>query len=245
VGLGRFGGNSRDAQDPLNLLDIIRGVSVPAVVRFHGFILDEGRRHFGRGDQPVHLTRKAFDFLVVLIAHAPQVVTKADLHRELWCETFVTDATVASVVKELRAAFRDHGCHEPLIRTAHGVGYAFAGTIERRETNRGKQARCCLIAGSRRVVLAEGDHDIGRDPDAAVWLDSPQVSRRHARITVADDEATLQDLGSKNRTLVNDRRISEPTRLHDGDAVQIGSTVFVFRVMNVSATTETAASACD
>jgi DNA-binding winged helix-turn-helix (wHTH) protein len=217
-------------------------VSAPAVVRFHGFVLDEGRRLFGRGDQPVHLTRKAFDFLVVLIAHAPQVVTKPDLHRQLWGETFVTDATVASVVKELRAAFRDHGGDESLIRTAHGVGYAFTGTIDRGEPNHAERSRCCLIAGSRRVILAEGANDIGRDPDAAVWLDSPQVSRRHARITVADEVATLEDLGSKNRTLVNDRRISEPTRLGDGDAIQIGSTVFVFRVMNVTATTETAAS---
>jgi len=220
-------------------------VSAPAVVRFHGFVLDEGRRHFGRGDQPVHLTRKAFDFLVVLIAHAPRVVTKADLHRELWCETFVTDATVASVVKELRAAFRDHGCGESLIHTAHGVGYAFTGTIEGAETQLAERSRCCLVSASRRVVLAKGANDIGRDPAAAVWLDSPQVSRRHARITITGDAATLEDLGSKNQTLVNDRRITEPTPLGDGDAIQIGSPVFVFRVMNTTATTETAAGAHD
>ena len=93
-------------------------------------------------------------------------------------------------------------------------------------------ARYWLVSGSRRLMLAEGANDIGRDPRASVWLDSPQASRRHARITIADDAATLEDLGSKNRTLVNDRPVTEPTQLSDGDAIQIGAAVFVFRVTN-------------
>ena len=189
----------------------------------------------------MRLTRKAFDLLALLIEHAPHVVTKDELHRRLWRETFVSDVTVAGVVKEIRAAFRDHDCREPLVHTAHGVGYAFAGTIDWRETADGADARFCLIAGGRRVVLGEGASDIGRDPAVAVWLDSAQASRRHARITIAGDAATLEDLGSKNCTLVNDRRVTEPIRLKDGDSIQIGSTVFVFRVMSVAATTETAA----
>ena len=52
---------------------------------------------------------------------------------------------------------------------------------------------------------------------------------------------TLEDLGSKNCTLVNDRPVKEPTRLSDGDAIQIGSTVFVFRVTDIMASTESAA----
>ena len=39
-------------------------------------------------------------------------------------------STVAGVVKEIRAAFRDHDCGEPLVRTVHGVGYAFTGSLE-------------------------------------------------------------------------------------------------------------------
>ena len=72
----------------------------------------------------VHLTRKAFDLLATLVEHAPMVVTKDELHRRLWPDAFVTDATVAGVVKELRRALDDRESDEPLIRTAHGVGYA-------------------------------------------------------------------------------------------------------------------------
>jgi DNA-binding winged helix-turn-helix (wHTH) protein len=216
-------------------------VSGAAVVRFHGFVLDVGCRTVSRGGRRVHLTRKAFDLLVVLVEHAPQVVTKDQLHGLLWRETFVTDATVAGVVKELRRVFRDHDCREPLVRTVHGIGYAFTGSLQARSNDDPTDAHYWLISGTRHLVLSEGSNDIGRDPQAAIWLDSPQASRRHARITIADDVARLEDLGSKNCTLVNDRRVTGPTPLNDGDSIQIGSTVLVFRVLHVTASTETAA----
>ena len=191
----------------------------------------------------MHLTRKAFDLLTILIEHAPRVVSKDELHQRLWPDTFVTDATVAGVIKELRRVLGDREGDEPLVRTAHGVGYAFTGTIQAGDDDCLADARYWLVSGTRRLVLGDGANDIGRDPRAAVWLDSPQASRRHARITISDEAAILEDLGSKNCTMVNDRPVAEPTRLSDGDVIQIGSAVFVFRVTNSMATTETAGNA--
>lgn len=194
-----------------------------------------------RDGRRVHLTRKAFDLLTTLIEQAPRVVSKDELHRRLWPDTFVTDATIAGVVKEVRRALGNHESGEPLVRTVHGVGFAFTGTISSVEIEGPTDSRCWLVSGTRRLMLAQGTNDIGRDPHASVWLDSPQASRRHARITIADEAATLEDLGSKNCTLVNERPVKEPTRLSDGDAIQIGSTVLVFRVTSRMASTETAA----
>ena len=190
----------------------------------------------------MHLTRKAFDLLTTLIEQAPRVVSKDELHRRLWPDTFVTDATVAGVVKEVRRALGHQHSGEPLVRTAHGVGFAFTGIVQTSESDGRADGRYWLVSGSRRLRLGEGANDIGRDPSASVWLDSPQTSRLHARITIADNAVTLEDLGSKNRTLVNDRPITEPTPLSDGDAIQIGTAVFVFRVTNSMASTQTAAS---
>lgn len=217
-------------------------VSGIGVVRFSGFALDARRRIVSRGGRRVHLTRKAFDLLTTLIEQAPRVVSKDELHRRLWPDTFVTDATVAGVVKEVRRALGPQPSGEPLIRTAHGVGFAFTGIIQTSESDVRADGRYWLVSGSRRLRLGEGANDIGRDPSASVWLDSPQTSRLHARITIANDAVTLEDLGSKNRTLVNDRPITEPTPLSDGDAIQIGTAVFVFRVTNSMASTQTAAS---
>lgn len=62
----------------------------------------------------------------------------------------------------------------------------------------------------RRFHLAPGEHVVGSLPDVEVPLDGPGVSRRHARIDVlADGGAVLRDLGSKNGTLVGERRVRE------------------------------------
>jgi pSer/pThr/pTyr-binding forkhead associated (FHA) protein len=68
---------------------------------------------------------------------------------------------------------------------------------------------------------------IGRD-GCDINLADPEVSRRHAVIR-ADDAgapAAIEDLGSRNGTWVNDRRVDAPTPLRAGDVVKIGNTVW-------------------
>jgi hypothetical protein len=55
-------------------------------------------------------------------------------------------------------------------------------------------------------------------------------SRRHARLSVIDNRAWLEDLGSKNGTFVNDRRIASRTVLRSGDSVRFDVEEFVFRI---------------
>jgi pSer/pThr/pTyr-binding forkhead associated (FHA) protein len=68
----------------------------------------------------------------------------------------------------------------------------------------------------------EAEHvEIGRSPDADVFLDDVTVSRSHAGITRDADGYTIEDRGSLNGTYVNRRRV-EKAKLEDGDEVQIG-----------------------
>jgi len=62
---------------------------------------------------------------------------------------------------------------------------------------------------------------VGRDMECDIIIPSRQVSRRHARLTVTNSGATLEDLGSKNGTHLNGSMLSEPEALKDGDVVQI------------------------
>jgi pSer/pThr/pTyr-binding forkhead associated (FHA) protein len=80
---------------------------------------------------------------------------------------------------------------------------------------------------------------LGRDPDLALFLDSPGVSRRHALIRIAGNEATVEDLGSKNGTFVADRRLDSATRLVDGDLIRIGSIQLTFTAIGTSGSTQT------
>ena len=71
----------------------------------------------------------------------------------------------------------------------------------------------------------DGDRTIGRE-GADITLDDDQVSRSHARVSVAGATITIEDLGSTNGTFVNGAKIEAPTTLAPGDTVRIGATTF-------------------
>jgi len=81
---------------------------------------------------------------------------------------------------------------------------------------------------------------IGRDPGAGLLLDDPSVSRRHARIVVSEEGATLENLGSKNGTFVGDARIEQRVPLEDGARVRIGTIALTFRMFLLPHSTQTA-----
>ena len=207
--------------------------------RFGPFTLDADARQLTHdANGVVHLTPKAFDLLVLLIGESPKVVRKAALHERLWPGTFVSDATLVGLIKELRRALDDRHASSPIIRTAHGVGYAFAADLER-HVARPSPVSWWIVAGTRRIPLSGGENLIGRDPAAAVWLDAAGVSRRHARIVIGEDEAVLEDLQSKNGTSVNGQAVNGSHRLRDGDRIQAGPILFMFHVSSSGISTET------
>jgi diguanylate cyclase (GGDEF)-like protein len=96
------------------------------------------------------------------------------------------------------------------------------------------RARVVVVVGDRigsTIALRDGAV-IGRAADAAVHVFGEHVSRRHARFRTRDGQFLLEDLGSKNGTLLNGVLITEPTPLHDGDKIQIGSSVLRFALLD-------------
>ena len=96
-----------------------------------------------------------------------------------------------------------------------------------------------LMPGARLVPDIDGSEGppfvlgalttLGRTPDNSIPLDKPEVSRRHARLALADDGTyTIFDNNSNNGTYVNGDRITEH-KLKDGDRIQIGTHYFFFR----------------
>ncbi len=79
-----------------------------------------------------------------------------------------------------------------------------------------------LRIGHRRYVLSNGVNTIGREPTSAVCINDPSVSRGHARLTIEDGHATIEDLKSKNGTQVMGKLITGAVPLNDGDEVEFG-----------------------
>jgi pSer/pThr/pTyr-binding forkhead associated (FHA) protein len=79
-----------------------------------------------------------------------------------------------------------------------------------------------LRIGHRRYVLSDGVNTVGREPSCTVCISDPSVSRGHARITIVNGQATLEDLNSKNGTQVMGDVIKAPRVLKDGDELEFG-----------------------
>lgn len=82
---------------------------------------------------------------------------------------------------------------------------------------------------SRPPVVMDEITTIGRSKGNTVVLDDDLVSRNHALIRREAGYYVLVDLGSANGTFVNDRPISRPTPLNDGDVLRVGDAVFSVR----------------
>jgi DNA-binding winged helix-turn-helix (wHTH) protein len=207
---------------------------------FDEFTLDTDALQLRRGDRELHLSRKAFDLLRILVANRDRVVRKAELLRELWPDTFVVETNLNVLVAEIRRVLADDARAGRLLKTVHGVGYRFCGEVnEIVSDSRSARPRYWLVVNDRTYPLRDGGAIIGRDPACDIWLDVPGVSRRHARIyTGAAGEAILEDNQSTNGTYLRTSRITGPALLQDGDEIHLGSLALTFRTAGPSKETE-------
>jgi DNA-binding winged helix-turn-helix (wHTH) protein len=210
--------------------------------RFGDFTLDPDTRRLLSGAADIHVSPKAFDLLRLLVENRMRAVPKAELQELLWPTTFVEETNLASLVAEIRHALGDTAASPRFVRTVYGFGYQFVGEVAASlpAARTGPPgATLWLVFGRRELPLMEGVNVIGRGADAAIQIDSPGVSRRHARIVVTAGEAILEDLGSKNGTDLNGRRITARCGLCDGDELRLGAMVAVFRIKSPASPTET------
>ncbi len=76
---------------------------------------------------------------------------------------------------------------------------------------------------------------IGRERDNDIVLADPNISRYHAQIAVEGGKWILTDLGSSNHTYLNGTTVTEPTVLHSGDRISLGTSELMLRLPGVPA----------
>lgn len=225
-----------------NRLRDLAGLQCGAVsYRFGKFNLDYDTRQLLGGGEEIHLSPKAFELLTILLVNRPRAVSKAELQERLWPSTFVEETNLAGLVAEIRRALGDSATKPNYVRTVYRFGYRFVGDVIDAAASPSpdrSEHRLLITFDNRRTVLLEGANVIGRAPDAAVQCEAVGVSRHHARIVVANGEATLEDLGSKNGTYVQQKRITS-ARLSDGDEIRLGTVTLTFRIEAPLKQTET------
>lgn len=211
-------------------------------IRFDEWAWDEEARQLLHQGRRVDVSPKAFDLLGLLLRNRTRVVSKKEMGAAIWPGTFVSSASLAVVVNELRRVLGDTRREARFIRTVHGHGYSFcAEAAEVSGPSDGGPAEVApeLVCDGRVLPLAPGENLLGRGPESIIDIASSKVSRRHARIVVSGSRAFIEDLRSKNGTYVGGRRIEVATELNDGDEVSVGPVEFAFRVRALHGSTET------
>ncbi len=206
-------------------------------LRFRDLLFDVGTRSLTRGDRPVPLSPKAFRLLEVLVLRRPDAVSHEELRRTLWSDAADGGTTLARLVSEIRTALDDHDDAQPIVRTVHRFGYAFAEATAEEARTTLPVGRYAIRWGSQLVPLADGENLVGRGLDGVIAIPSSKASRRHARIVVSPGNAVIEDLGSRNGTRVNDAVIAGPVELKNGDRIGVGPALLVFCVAGSSGVT--------
>jgi len=211
-------------------------------VRFGTFEADLSTGELRRKGARVALQEQPFQVLAALLERPGALVTREELRTRIWPDAVFIDFEhgLNKAVSKLRRALGDLAESPRFVETLARRGYRFLAPVEARPGGNRGPAIFRVIWEGRAVALAPGETVIGRDPDAALWVDAASVSRHHARIVVAGGSATIEDLGSKNGTFVNGRRIEGATALAHGDEVKVGVAVLLVRARSDRSTqTET------
>lgn len=117
-----------------------------------------------------------------------------------------TEALARKMVEEVLAQIGTDGAQTPYLRVMNGP-------------EEGKQ----LVIGPD---IAEAT--IGRGTDCDFQINDANVSRRHAIIRRDWNDITIEDAGSKNGVVINERRITRPTALRDADEIMLGAMKLTF-----------------
>jgi len=97
---------------------------------FGPFRVDPEKELLLRGAETVPLTPKTFQILLVLIRHSKEVVTKDDLLKTVWPDTFVEEANLSRNIFLLRKALGESPQDHQYIVTVPGRGYRFAEEVK-------------------------------------------------------------------------------------------------------------------
>src|SRR5882724_4268094 len=99
---------------------------------FGPFVLDTAQHLLSRQGDPVSLTPKTYDMLLVLVENSGRMMTKSELMKALWPDSFVEESNLTQQVSVIRKALGETPGQDRYIVTVSGRGYRFAATVRER-----------------------------------------------------------------------------------------------------------------
>ena len=187
--------------------------------------LDTDRHQVFRGAEPAHLSTKAFQLLELLVDNRPRALSKEELQKALWPDTFVSDTSLTTLVNEIRALLSENA------RGSAGSSAPCTATATRsRAPPRPRRLPAVAWSGASekcRSTRGRTSWDATRRPAAPSRTRPSPAATPGSRCAAARPRSRTSQ--SKNGTFVGDERVTGPVALADGDAVRLGLVRLVFR----------------
>jgi DNA-binding winged helix-turn-helix (wHTH) protein/tetratricopeptide (TPR) repeat protein len=185
--------------------------------------VDPERETLLRAGESVPLTPKTFQVLLVLIRNSKQVVTKDDLMKSVWPDTFVEEANLSRTIFMLRKALGETAQNHRYIVTVPGLGYRLAESVQLVP----EQEIAVIAASHSRLQVQEKETEPRRWIAAAVvllvavaggigWLNS-----RRSAVFTAKDTVVLADFANSTGDPLFDGTLRE------GLAIQLQQSPFL------------------
>ena len=204
-------------------MSVSEGQEGKELYEFGPFRVDVRRELLFRSGEPIALTTKTFRILTVLIRHGNEIVTKDDLMKTVWPDTFVGEDNLSSHIFMLRKALGESAQDHRYIVTVPGKGYRLAESVR---TITEPEVDILAASHSRVEVQVEQTKPWGRISLAVVLLLSAAAGvyhfflRRPSRLT-PKDTVVLADFANSTGDSVFDGT------LRQGMAVQLAQSPFL------------------
>jgi len=194
---------------------------------FGPFRIDPDKEILLRAGEPVPLTPKTFQILLVLVRHSQEVVTKDDLMKMVWPDTFVEEANLSRNIFMLRKALGESAQDHKYIVTVPGRGYRLAENVH-------------LVPGSDLTIVAASHSKLQVDiketkpwkwvalaamvavvASASWWMMHRRAAGTGRAVLGAKDTVVLADFANSTGDPVFDET------LRRGLAIQLGQSPFL------------------
>ena len=201
--------------------------------RFDRFELDPARFELRAGGEPVGVEPQVLSLLLLLVANSERMVDKDELVEKIWAGRAISDTAISSRIKSARHALGDDGKAQRFIRTVHGRGFRFVGTVR---TEMVPVATSPALAGSA-PEDGQGDDDnkLGERPSIAVLpfriIGEPG---RFDFVAKALPDELITDLARLRYLFVIARGSSFRFTSHDADVRAVGATLKVRYILTGS-----------
>lgn len=143
----------------------------PRAYRFGDFTLDLEEHRLACGDREIPLEPKMFEAVRCLVERHGRLVTKRELHDQVWGDVVVSDGALVRCMTELRKALGDAAKQPRYIQTVPRLGYRFIERVEAIEPASPPHAALPADRRTMRSLVVLPFVDLNRDPEQEYFAD--------------------------------------------------------------------------